>query len=38
MLPGGLTEEKLPVLSLGHDGGRYRTIDRTFELSFSLTA
>jgi site-specific DNA recombinase len=25
MLPGGVTEEKLPVLSIVHDGGRYWT-------------
>ena len=25
MLPGGMTEEKLPVLSIGHYGGRYWT-------------
>jgi site-specific DNA recombinase len=36
MLRRGIIEEKLPVLSIVHDGGRYRTIDRTFKLAFSL--
>jgi hypothetical protein len=38
MLPGGMIEEKLPVLSIVHDGGLQCTIDRTFVLSFSLNS
>jgi hypothetical protein len=33
MLPRGVTEEKLPVLSIVHSGGPLWTIRRTFELS-----
>ena len=38
MLPKGITEETLPVLSIVHYGGRYCTVDRTktFELAFSI--
>ncbi len=38
MLPRGVTEEKLKVLSIVHYGGRYCTIDRTktFKSVFSL--
>jgi site-specific DNA recombinase len=36
VLPARITEEKLPVLSIVHYSGRYRTIGRTFELAFSL--
>ena len=38
MLPRGVTEEKLPVLSIVRYGGRYWTIGRTktFEFIFSL--
>ena len=38
-LPKGVTEERLPVLSIEHDGGRYCTIRRTktFYLTFSIT-
>jgi site-specific DNA recombinase len=38
MLPRGVTEESLPVLSIVHHGGRYYMVDRTrtFELAFSL--
>ena len=37
MLPGEVTEEKVPVLGIVHHGGPQCTIHRTFELSFSLT-
>ena len=39
MLQEELTEEKLPVLSTGNDGGRYCTIHgtKTFELVFKLS-
>jgi len=33
MLPGGMTEEKLPVLSIVHDGGAKETISRTDTVS-----
>jgi DNA repair exonuclease SbcCD ATPase subunit len=36
MLPKGKIEEKIPVLPIVHYGGLQCTIDRTFELSFSL--
>jgi len=36
MLPRGIIEEKLPVLSIVHDGGAGVTIGRTFQLEFSL--
>ncbi len=37
MLPRGVTEERLPVLSIVHHGGEGVIIGRTFELEFSLT-
>jgi CheY-like chemotaxis protein len=36
MVPKGVTQEKLPVLSVIYSGGPQCTIHRTFELSFSL--
>ena len=36
MLPKGMLEEKLSVLSIEHDGGPCFTQGRTFELAFSL--
>lgn len=37
MLSKGITEEKLPVLSIVHYGGRYCTIRGTFILAFKLS-
>ena len=37
MLPGGITEDKLPVLSIVHDGGAGVSIGRTFYTTFTLT-
>lgn len=37
MLPKNVTEEKVPVLSIVHYGGRWCTIGGTFELAFNLS-